>query len=213
MTKPRPNKSGVKKPKFAKYMKEAWEDPELRAKMMAGRLTPEQEQRIESVKLGLCDCAMCGKTKPQEEFPKGKSARGRRPGYAYCKECHSNRERIRRIKKWFNLTPEDYDKILAHQGGVCFICKQPPKENRRLAVDHDHKTGLVRGLLCSFCNRAIAVFRDDFERLRNASSFLESPPATAALGGERYGLKGRVSNKASTIRRLNRDLFDRPKDA
>lgn len=49
---------------------------------------------------------------------------------------------------------EEYDRMLAAQGGGCAICHNPPK-NRRLHVDHDHKTGKVRGLLCFRCNRAL----------------------------------------------------------
>jgi hypothetical protein len=48
----------------------------------------------------------------------------------------------------------DYEALLAAQGGVCALCGKPPK-TRRLSVDHDHKTGTVRGLLCFRCNRAL----------------------------------------------------------
>jgi len=49
----------------------------------------------------------------------------------------------------------EYQSMLDDQGGVCAICGHPPK-TRRLSVDHDHKTGLVRGLLCHRCNRFLA---------------------------------------------------------
>jgi hypothetical protein len=49
------------------------------------------------------------------------------------------------------LTIAQYDELLEAQGGVCAICGRPPK-NRRLAVDHNHKTGKIRGLLCWVCN-------------------------------------------------------------
>jgi hypothetical protein len=104
---------------------------------------------------------------------------------------------------FFNITADEYDSILASQGGVCAICQHPPK-NQRLAVDHDHKTGLVRGLLCLACNKAMGMLRDDSERIRRAADYVDSPPASAALGGPRYGIKGRVTNKAATRRRLNR---------
>ena len=52
------------------------------------------------------------------------------------------------------LSIEDYDRLLAAQGGVCAICGAAPK-TRRLDTDHDHKTGTVRGLLCHRCNRAL----------------------------------------------------------
>jgi hypothetical protein len=52
------------------------------------------------------------------------------------------------------LSVEEYDAMLKAQGGGCAICGNPPK-TRRLDVDHDHKTGKVRGLLCHRCNRAL----------------------------------------------------------
>ncbi len=114
----------------------------------------------------------------------------------------------KRIWKLFRLTAEDYDRILAHQGGVCYVCGKPPKSSKRLAVDHDHRSGLVRGLLCNFCNRAIGVLRDNLEKFARIVEYLRSPPATAALGGERFGIKGRTSNKAKTMKKLNPGFFD-----
>lgn len=58
-------------------------------------------------------------------------------------------------RKQLGLTIEDYDRMLAEQGGVCAICGNPPKA-RRLDVDHDHRTGAVRGLLCHRCNRGVS---------------------------------------------------------
>jgi hypothetical protein len=52
------------------------------------------------------------------------------------------------------LSLAEYDALLAAQGGGCAICGNPPK-TRRLDVDHDHKSGKVRGLLCHRCNRAL----------------------------------------------------------
>lgn len=52
------------------------------------------------------------------------------------------------------LTVGDYETLLEAQGGGCGLCGNPPK-TRRLDVDHDHRTGRVRGLLCGRCNRAI----------------------------------------------------------
>ena len=54
---------------------------------------------------------------------------------------------------------ETRDRLLAEQGGVCAICGNPPK-TRRLSIDHDHKTGATRGLLCFRCNRALPTYVD-----------------------------------------------------
>ena len=55
------------------------------------------------------------------------------------------------------VTPADYDRLLAAQGGHCALCPNTPK-TRRLHVDHDHRTGAVRGLLCYRCNRALPAY-------------------------------------------------------
>lgn len=74
----------------------------------------------------------------------------------------------------YGLTLKDYDDLLAHQGGVCAICKRPPraKIHKHLYVDHDHKTGVVRGLLCPGCNSAIGQFADDTATLHIAIEYL-----------------------------------------
>lgn len=59
----------------------------------------------------------------------------------------------RRLRK-YGVTPEQYDHMVTQQGGVCACCGEPPKA-RSLHVDHDHKTGKVRQLLCLKCNTAI----------------------------------------------------------
>ncbi len=61
------------------------------------------------------------------------------------------------LKYRHGITPEQYDAMLAEQGGVCAICGEPPVIgfNKRLHVDHDHKTGKRRGLLCMHCNHSI----------------------------------------------------------
>lgn len=57
-----------------------------------------------------------------------------------------------RLKNTYGLTHNDYLVMLHEQGGVCAICKQPPAPNTHLAVDHDHSSGDIRGLLCRKCN-------------------------------------------------------------
>jgi hypothetical protein len=57
------------------------------------------------------------------------------------------------------VTPDEYNRLLAAQDGHCALCPNTPK-TRRLSVDHDHRTGAVRGLLCYRCNRALPVYVD-----------------------------------------------------
>ena len=99
------------------------------------------------------------------------------------------------MKKFFNLSLADNEKIEAYQGRVCAICHRAPKPGKSLATDHRHSDGLVRGKLCWGCNRAIAVFRDNPTLLLAAAEYLLNPPAVVALGEERFGLPGRVGTK------------------
>lgn len=75
------------------------------------------------------------------------------------------------------ITLEQYDAMFESQNGVCAICgKEETACNqygvRRLAIDHDHRTGEVRGLLCSRCNMGIGYLQDDIEILLNAADYL-----------------------------------------
>lgn len=79
------------------------------------------------------------------------------------------------LKLKFGITPEEYDKTFEEQQGCCAICKKHSIYfKRRLAVDHDHKTGKVRGLLCMFCNTALGKFEDDVNILKNAVKYLST---------------------------------------
>lgn len=71
------------------------------------------------------------------------------------------------------LTDEVYKHVLREQRGVCAICKERCKWGKDLAVDHDHRYGNVRGLLCGRCNRGIGQFDDDPDLLREAANYLD----------------------------------------
>jgi hypothetical protein len=78
--------------------------------------------------------------------------------------------RISRIRQ-YGIDVEDYERMLFEQDGVCYICKEPPSK-RALDIDHDHKTGKVRGLLCSNHNRALGLLGDDIILLLRATEYL-----------------------------------------
>lgn len=76
------------------------------------------------------------------------------------------------------MTVEEHDAKLAAQGGVCAICGQPPKPGgvraaSRLHMDHDHKTGRNRDLICNSCNKGIGDFKDDPVLMRAAAAYVE----------------------------------------
>jgi len=83
--------------------------------------------------------------------------------------------RAAKLKKAYGITIEQYDEQLARQLGGCAICGRLPK-SRCLDVDHDHKTGVLRGLLCHMCNRGLAYLRNDPVTAGKAQEYLESPP-------------------------------------
>jgi len=70
----------------------------------------------------------------------------------------------------YNLTLEEWEAILASQGGKCAICKKIMKKKN---TDHDHKTGKVRGILCTRCNNLLGYVRDNPSHLRAAADFLD----------------------------------------
>jgi len=82
------------------------------------------------------------------------------------------RDRNRYLVKTYGITVEEYDDLLAAQGGVCAICRRPPRDDISLHLDHDHATGERRGLLCFKCNNALGDFDDDAERLLRAYVYL-----------------------------------------
>ncbi len=81
------------------------------------------------------------------------------------------------LRQRYGITVDRFNSILESQGGVCLICREPEtgrQHNRkRLSVDHCHKTGKIRGLLCGRCNRAIGLFKDSPMLVRAASIYLE----------------------------------------
>lgn len=129
-------------------------------------------------------CYKCNKWKPLCEYSPDPRKKG--GTQARCKSCMAEWQRKYRatsrgktatedtnLRRRYGLSMDEYNAILAAQDGLCAICKGPPGA-RRLAVDHDHETGEVRGLLCPNCNRGIGNFRDDPSLLRAAIEYLSA---------------------------------------
>lgn len=98
-------------------------------------------------------------------------------------ERHAAAPHVRRnqvLRKKFGIGVDEYDVMLNAQGGVCAICKLPERAINTstgavasMPVDHDHRTGKIRGLLCSHCNRAVGLFQDNPQILKSAINYLE----------------------------------------
>lgn len=69
----------------------------------------------------------------------------------------------------FGLTEQDYDRLYSKQEGKCAICGE---EMKRLSIDHDHTTGVIRGLLCRPCNLGLGMLKDSIEGVRAALDYL-----------------------------------------
>ncbi len=84
------------------------------------------------------------------------------------------RQRAGHLKRKYGITIEQYDELLAAQGGRCAICRREPRPDISLHLDHDHESGKLRGILCFRCNNALGDFDDDSGLLRAALRYLES---------------------------------------
>lgn len=83
----------------------------------------------------------------------------------------------RQLKRW-NITQEQWDAVWEYQKGRCHACVKPFSLSRLPCVDHDHLTGLWRGLLCTDCNYAIGMRHDDVAWFTNVASYLTLPITT-----------------------------------
>ncbi len=102
------------------------------------------------------------------------------PCMFYCSEYCEVRGRTNRyLLRNYNVTLEWYEKEYKKQDGLCAICHKegflmnPKVHKTRLVVDHCHKTGGVRGLLCHNCNRALGLFKDEIKTILSAATYLE----------------------------------------
>jgi hypothetical protein len=80
-----------------------------------------------------------------------------------------------RLRSQYGLSVEELDGMIAAQGGLCAICEQA----KPLCVDHDHSTGVVRGLLCKTCNFGLGYFHDNEQKLSAARHYLRGEAAEA----------------------------------
>lgn len=133
-------------------------------------------------------CSKCGLDKPLEAFSKNRT---KKDGLqTWCKECFSKRHEQNRhvalaqMRRWKAAQrgeswdgEADYEALLERQNGVCAICGCKPDHERNngrgvLAVDHDHDTLQVRGLLCGRCNMGIGLMDDNIDFLAASMAYL-----------------------------------------
>lgn len=123
-------------------------------------------------------CKDCGSTTRKLSRPGPRCATCKRERRTAAREAAW----ARGIKERYGLTPEQYWTLYEAQEGCCYICQRATGKVKRLAVDHDHKTGYVRGLLCGPCNKILGHLRDDLLAAYRVVEYLEVPPAHKTIG-------------------------------
>jgi hypothetical protein len=133
-------------------------------------------------------CNVCGVEKSTTDFYRQYHKKAEkfytRAGCKLCENARSKKyhdinkqKRSEQHKEWrrrekYGLTSDEYQSMLEQQNHVCAICHQKCTSKPSLAVDHDHVTGKVRGLLCGNCNNGLGRFKDNVEWLSNAIEYL-----------------------------------------
>ena len=154
-------------------------------------------------------CGTCEEVKPVEDFAKGRSQVDGLQGF--CRPCGTikqakwrtdNRSQANRSaadshrRRRLGMEPHEYDQLLDEQEGVCAICKgkcitkTTTGTQKSLAADHDHGTGVIRGLLCARCNTAIGLLGDDPAIVAAALAYLSSHKPTEWITDATYCHEG-----------------------
>jgi len=121
-------------------------------------------------------CSRCNEWKPPEAFNKNKKQRS---GINYaCRSCTQPYTRGYNLKKRHGISFEDFMAIYNSQEGKCACCGtainiNSNKYSERACLDHNHKTGAIRGVLCSTCNLAAGNVKDSSERAEKLSAYLK----------------------------------------
>jgi len=141
----------------------------------------ERRDRVPGMKF----CPRCERTLAESEFGRNRSTGDGLT--AYCRGCHNaavkeSKERNGgyreyHLRRRYGIGQAEVEAMLQAQGGLCAACRTDEPDH----VDHDHKTGRVRGMLCALCNQALGNVRDEISRLRGLIDYLHRD-RIAALG-------------------------------
>ena len=168
-------------------------------------------------------CSKCDKTKAIEAFPpRGGRCRDciRAYGAAWARENRAKKPSTYKPRPGHGISAEEYDRLFEQQDGRCLICRQTERARdwrnqraKRLAVDTDHETGEVRGLLCQRCNMSLGLMTDDPDRMFAAMQYLGNP-TERANGGNWNTLSGVLEVVEGIPQRLDTtsDRIDRTLD-
>lgn len=166
-------------------------------------------------------CHRCQVSKPLSAYHKHAT----RPDgvQSYCKKCISKNRRRHSdpanaeymrwyfLKVKYGVNREQYEQLFVAQGGRCAICQAPAESVRRpgktvtglsaygLCIDHDHETGVIRGLLCNQCNRAIGLMGDDARLLEAAWRYVSSSGSNLTPAYEPTRQRNRPRKRSSGL--------------
>ena len=147
-------------------------------------------------------CPACRKDLDRKDYP---ASHWNKPG-RYCSSCHVSQQRRRTLRTKYGLTPEGVDALVTRQSGRCYGCQKDLPAN--YVIDHDHASGVVRGLLCRPCNLTLGLVKDNQAVLRRLMAYLERDPTkqlvylAGALKNERIPLIG------NALRAVGFDVMD-----
>lgn len=126
-------------------------------------------------------CTQCKNVKRFSDF--GPRKDGKLKLRSTCKDCDSYNVNVfnsdkdlkhgYHLKKKLGIGLLEYKFLNKAQNNKCIICRNSPVLNKRLYVDHDHKTGKIRGLLCQTCNTGLGYFKDNIDYLSGAIEYLK----------------------------------------
>ena len=111
-------------------------------------------------------CNACQAKQAREKYALNKAL-----GIKYVKPNAKRTMKHYRIRK-YGITVEDYEAMVLKTEGCCYICDSPPPPTKSNSIDHDHKTGKVRGILCHRCNTALGLLEDSVATLKRAITYL-----------------------------------------
>lgn len=155
------------------------------------KLTEKEIEILELLEGKICKLCYTFKSRNEFEFSRYNKDKMK----SYCQICrveydrlarikrkskdfikYSLREKDRKLRLKYNITLDQYDIILEQQDYKCRICSKPHLYEKRtnLFVDHCHKTGVVRGLICNSCNKGLGDFKDNIDFLEKAIIYLKS---------------------------------------
>ena len=118
---------------------------------------------------------LCKKTKQKEYTKKWRAANPDKVNAMARKWRAANPEKVAAYKRKSNykITTKEYNNLVVQQKSKCATC---PNVNKKLHVDHCHETGKVRGLLCSNCNTALGLVKENISTLTNLISYIANNP-------------------------------------